>query len=226
MRLALLVVSAAVASSCVCRPLECRGSACVDEATAIDGALQSAEQQWLSSGDCFGPALGESGSGTWLVSDGHGFCGQVDYFDDRGKLRATRHCCEGDCTERGIGFMPPDGPVLRDLCKDARARLVTIGLGMYSSTAVTLTDDAGVVSPVRSESGSARWHLSPGAYEASVSAAVVARFEVPADGGLPIALEGTKPRHCNTWRCEIPTTSSGVSLAFTPALTRADGGTR
>ncbi|MGV3625004.1 MAG: hypothetical protein ACO1OB_29560 [Archangium sp.] len=209
---------------CGCRQFDCvKANGCVDRTTAIAAAIRGAETQWLERGECHGVAVGASGSGTWVHGDPPGFCGQTDYFDESGEVRASKHCCEGDCTEYGV--IPENGPQVRDLCTEARAGLLEVGTGASSSSPLELrAEDGGVVTPLTT-TGRKRWQLGAGIYDVRPGRPDGGtRFEVPADGGAVVPLGAGKLK-CNRWRCELAV-SRGAWLVFNPALARRDGGTR
>lgn len=209
---------------CGCNRFDCvKANGCIDQNTAIDTAIRGAQTQWLERGECHGVSVGASGSGTWVHGDPPGFCGRVDYFDENGEGRASKHCCEGDCTEFGV--IPEDGPVVRDLCVEARAGLVSVGTAASTTAALELRDVDGGLVAASSSSGRKRWLLNAGVYEAIPGRPDAgSRFEVRADGGAVTPL-GIGKLKCNRWRCELAV-SRGAWLVFNPALARPDGGTR
>lgn len=209
----------------MCSPLPCEKTGhCIDERAAIANALWSAEHLWLTTAHCAGAEVGRSGSGTWVEGPVGFLCGSTDYFDGNGHLRSQRACCEENCTQEGVGFVPFRGPVLRKLCDEARAGLVDAEVAMTSNQVKSVQrDDGGVVAPEQFDR-KMRWLLSPGHYDVTTDDGVLWSFEVPLDTVRITVITPGLDRICTHQRCVLGKKNGAYPLTFNLGLTRADGG--
>ena len=136
------------------------------ESDLVKQGLQEAEKQWTTLGSCAGPTVGSTPNGAWVSPNALSLCREEYFFSRTGRLLAKTSCCEAECQEWGFGLRMKAGPVTRDLCGEAKASLILLGVTAQGANITNIVGTDGVAATTRP---AGHWALPFGHYSVEYS---------------------------------------------------------